>query len=213
MSLPSILKWSETSTSKSTLSMANLWARAKFWRTAVKKACGKKRPDTQKEIGWPSVYQRWKKSTRSFRSLYHAVSGFIDRKPTLAHCSGTMFMNSPLPTFSRSSVMTTRPFTARRNRGSCLASRSRSLLYLAASCFTTVLRDSEYIVGNRSSKRSRSNCLGVISMSSAAMSSMTSSGDFPPPPPPPLLLEDPIDMTSSRSAMLSDSAHVISQFS
>mmetsp|Transcript_18826 Transcript_18826/g.48255 ORF Transcript_18826/g.48255 Transcript_18826/m.48255 type:complete len:211 (-) Transcript_18826:5252-5884(-) len=192
-------------------SMAYLLERAKFCMTAVKKACGKKRPETQKHTGCPSLYHVLKKCTRSFRSLYHAVSGFMDRKPTPAQPSGTIFAKRPLPTLSRSSVMTTKPLTARRKRGSCICRSSMSLLYFAASCFTTVFRDSSYFVGNLSSYAKRSKDFGVSSMSSAASSSMTSSGDLPPPPPPPL--PELRDRMSSSIAMDSDSAHVISQFS
>mmetsp|Transcript_2819 Transcript_2819/g.6861 ORF Transcript_2819/g.6861 Transcript_2819/m.6861 type:complete len:213 (-) Transcript_2819:7701-8339(-) len=194
-------------------SMANLCARAKFCITAVKKACGKKRPDTQKLMGWPLSYQVLKKSTRRLRSLYQEVSGFNDKKPTPAQPSGTMFMNRPLPTFSRSSVMTTKPFTARRKSGNWTCSTCSNRLYFAASCLTTVLRDSEYIVGKRSSYAKRSNALGVCSMSSTANSSMTSSGVLPPPPPPPPPAPELNAMTSSNSAKLSASAQVISQFS
>mmetsp|Transcript_99165 Transcript_99165/g.309310 ORF Transcript_99165/g.309310 Transcript_99165/m.309310 type:complete len:213 (-) Transcript_99165:142-780(-) len=194
-------------------SMAYLLALAKFCMTAVRKAWGKKRPETQKEMGCPLSNQSLKKLMRSFRSLYHAVSGFKERKPTPAQLSGTVFMNSPLPTFSSSSVITTKPLTARLKSGNCTARSAKSRLYLADSCLTTVLRDSSYIVGNLSSNSSRSNCLGVCWMSSAARSSMTSSADLPPPPPPPPPLEEPRFKTSSRSAKDSDSAHVISQFS
>ena len=50
-----------------TTSMANLLARAKFWRTAVAKLCVKKNPGYQKHVGIPSgrMREKWEMRVRA----------------------------------------------------------------------------------------------------------------------------------------------------
>mmetsp|Transcript_1502 Transcript_1502/g.3320 ORF Transcript_1502/g.3320 Transcript_1502/m.3320 type:complete len:221 (-) Transcript_1502:250-912(-) len=184
---------------------------AKFCKMAVKNACGKYSPDIQKEMGWPSACHRLMNCTLAFKSLYHAVNGFKDKKLVSAQVVGTAFRNRPRPKASKSSVMATKPFMALLKSGSWALRICRSLLYLAASCFKTVLRDSSYFVGKLVSIASKSNKSGVCSMSSAAISYMTTSVDFPPPAPPPL--PEVSAMLSCNNCKASRSAHVISQFS
>lgn len=69
--------------------MAIHYERAKFCNEAVKKACGKKKPEIQKTIGVPLSYQFYKKPIRSFMSSIQEASGFIDKKPIAAQYLGT----------------------------------------------------------------------------------------------------------------------------
>jgi len=55
----------------------------------VKKACGKKNPETQKVAGVPPSIHFFKKSTLSSRSLFHDANGLRERKPTFAQATGT----------------------------------------------------------------------------------------------------------------------------
>lgn len=64
--------------------------RAKFCATAVKKACGKKKPEIQKQTGEPFSTQEAKNSILSSKSCYQEANGFKERKPFGApHSIGT----------------------------------------------------------------------------------------------------------------------------
>lgn len=70
--------------------MAMMCFLAKFWDTAVKKACGKKKPEIQKATGEPFSTQLAKNSILSNKSCCQEASGFRERKPFGApHSSGT----------------------------------------------------------------------------------------------------------------------------
>jgi hypothetical protein len=79
----------------------------------VKKACGKKKPDTQKTLGAPFAIQPPMKARRSMRSVTHDASGLSDGYDLASHISGTLFVAIAVPTASSSLDMTVRPLSAR----------------------------------------------------------------------------------------------------
>lgn len=76
------------------------------------KPCGKKKPDNQKERGWPFVAHSLMKLTRSFRSKIHEPSFFKEGYAMVCQLGGTLLFRIDANIKSSSWLMSTIPFTA-----------------------------------------------------------------------------------------------------
>ena len=126
------------SISKSTVSMANLFTRAKFCSAAVVKEGVKKNPEIQKMLGWPVSYQSENRRRRASRSSTYEASGLSDGNDLDIHRSGTCPMANALNTFSRSADMTDKPAMAFSSCCSDARMMASSRLYRSISCASTV---------------------------------------------------------------------------
>jgi len=73
----------------SSSSIATMCFLAKFCLAPVKKACGKKNPESQKAGGRPSLIHFEMKEILWFRSRIQEDNGLSERKPTPEKMSGT----------------------------------------------------------------------------------------------------------------------------
>ena len=129
---------SSISISKSTVSMANVLARAKFCSAAVVNDGVKKNPEIQKTLGWPFSYQSLNSRKRASKSSTYDARGLSDGNDLDIHRSGTWPMANASNTFSKSADITDKPAMAFSSDCSDARMMDNSRLYRSISCASTV---------------------------------------------------------------------------